>query len=88
MILIGVKSKYGSCSGNCTGLININNTPPFIKKLIFFSYMYLKGLYSSKAERNTVNILVECSIHSKGLSKNLSFVTRVISININVYNMS
>jgi hypothetical protein len=23
---IGVKSKYGSCSGNCTGLININNT--------------------------------------------------------------
>jgi len=26
MTLIGVKSKYGSCSGNCTGLININNT--------------------------------------------------------------
>ena len=25
MTLIGVKSKYGSCSGNCTGLININN---------------------------------------------------------------
>ncbi len=23
--LIGVKSKYGSCSGNCTGLINFNN---------------------------------------------------------------
>ena len=23
--LIGVKSKYGSCSGSCTGLININN---------------------------------------------------------------
>jgi hypothetical protein len=23
--LIGVKSKYGSCSGNCTGLIKINN---------------------------------------------------------------
>lgn len=23
--LIGVKSKYGSCSGNCTGLINVNN---------------------------------------------------------------
>ena len=22
---IGVKSKYGSCSGNCTGLINIKN---------------------------------------------------------------
>ena len=21
MILIGVKSKYGSCNGNCTGLI-------------------------------------------------------------------
>ena len=28
MTLIGVKSKYGSCSGNCTGLININNIPP------------------------------------------------------------
>ena len=25
--LISVKSKYGSCSGSCTGLININNTP-------------------------------------------------------------
>jgi hypothetical protein len=25
MISIGVKSKYGSCSGNCTGLIKINN---------------------------------------------------------------
>ena len=25
MTLIGVKSKYGSCSGNCTGLINFNN---------------------------------------------------------------
>jgi hypothetical protein len=23
--LISVKSKYGSCSGSCTGLININN---------------------------------------------------------------
>lgn len=30
--LIGVKSKYGSCSGNCTGLIKINNTPPPKKK--------------------------------------------------------
>ena len=25
MTLISVKSKYGSCSGSCTGLININN---------------------------------------------------------------
>jgi hypothetical protein len=25
MTLIGVKSKYGSCSGNCTGLIKINS---------------------------------------------------------------
>jgi len=24
MTLIGVKSKYGSCNGNCTGLITIN----------------------------------------------------------------
>ena len=30
--LIGVKSKYGSCSGNCTGLVKINNTPPPPKK--------------------------------------------------------
>ncbi len=28
--LIGVKSKYGSCSRNCTGLIIINN--PTIKQ--------------------------------------------------------
>ena len=32
MTLIGVKSKYGSCSGNCTGLIKIKNTPPSKKK--------------------------------------------------------
>ena len=32
MTLIGVKSKYGSCSGNCTGLIKINNTPSKKKK--------------------------------------------------------
>jgi hypothetical protein len=25
MTSIGVKSKYGSCSGNCTGLIKINS---------------------------------------------------------------
>lgn len=25
MTLIGVKSKYGSCNGNCTGLIKFNN---------------------------------------------------------------
>ena len=25
MILIGVKSKYGSCNGNCTGLIIFKN---------------------------------------------------------------
>jgi hypothetical protein len=27
MTLIGVKSKYGSCSGNCTGIIKYNNIP-------------------------------------------------------------
>ena len=27
MTLIGVKSKYGSCSGNCTGFIYINYYP-------------------------------------------------------------
>ena len=40
MTLIGVKSKYGSCSGNCTGLININNkkgsmAPPYCLKSRF-----------------------------------------------------
>jgi len=37
MTLIGVKSKYGSCSGNCTGLITINNTQ-YVKYII--SYIY------------------------------------------------
>ena len=32
MTLIGVKSKYGSCSRNCTGLININNKQKKKKK--------------------------------------------------------
>jgi hypothetical protein len=32
MTLISVKSKYGSCSGNCTGIIKINNTQ--IKKSV------------------------------------------------------
>jgi len=29
--LIGVKSKYGSCSGNCTGIIDNNNTQKYNK---------------------------------------------------------
>ena len=32
MTLIGVKSKYGSGWGTSPGLININNTPPPLKK--------------------------------------------------------
>ena len=32
MTLIGVKSKYGSCSGNCTGIINISNKTKKNKK--------------------------------------------------------
>lgn len=34
MTLIGVKSKYGSCNGNCTGLIKLNNTHIYISKSI------------------------------------------------------
>ena len=34
MTLIGVKSKYGSCNGNCTGLIIFNKKIFFIKKFI------------------------------------------------------
>jgi hypothetical protein len=30
--LIGVKSKYGSCSGNCTGLIKVNKNQKKKKK--------------------------------------------------------
>ena len=45
MTSISVKSKYGSCSGNCTGIININKTP-------------INSSYSSTVERNTVNILI------------------------------
>ena len=33
MILIGVKSKYGSCSGNCTGLMKLTMTLKKIKPL-------------------------------------------------------
>ena len=39
MTLISVKSKYGSCSGNCTGIIEINNNPNKQKKAC-----YLKGI--------------------------------------------
>jgi len=46
MILIGVKSKYGSCSGNCTGLMNVNNTPPpfFLYNMYIFLHMSKKPL--------------------------------------------
>lgn len=42
MILIGVKSKYGSCNGNCTGCIIIIyyvenfSTKSFMVKLCWF----------------------------------------------------
>ena len=52
--LIGVKSQYGSCSRNCTEMINL------------FLDLYL-CLYSLMVKHNTVNIWVECSNHSKGL---------------------
>ena len=39
MTLIGVKSKYGSCSGNCTGLININNNQKIQRKVPFVGMM-------------------------------------------------
>jgi hypothetical protein len=35
---IGVKSKYGSCSGNCTGLIKVNN-----KLYIYILYIQKEG---------------------------------------------
>ncbi len=55
MISISVKSKYGSCSRNCTGLININNIRKIIKKKFFF---YFLSLYSLKVKRGTVNTLM------------------------------
>jgi len=54
MILIGVKSKYGSCSGNCTGFININNTPSsfkykgiYVGKYIYNIYVYILDIISN-----------------------------------------
>ena len=42
MTLISVKSKYGSCSRNCTGLIKFNNISK--KKYIFTQYKYAKQI--------------------------------------------
>jgi hypothetical protein len=43
----------------------------FLNILLFVvNYKFRKSSYSSMVERNTVNILVECSIHSKCLSLN------------------
>jgi hypothetical protein len=36
MTLIGVKSKYGSCSGSCTGFINLNYT------YIIYIFIYIR----------------------------------------------
>jgi hypothetical protein len=44
--LIGVKSKYGSCSGNCTGLININNIIRYIDRVS--CYYKRRGVYQIK----------------------------------------
>lgn len=44
MTLIGVKSKYGSCNGNCTGLINLNKIKTltcFLKKKFRVLYFYI-----------------------------------------------
>jgi len=40
MTLIGVKSKYGSCNGNCTGLIKLNQQKTltcFLKRNLGYS---------------------------------------------------
>jgi hypothetical protein len=70
MILIGVKSKYGSCSRNCTGLINVNKYTKYKNKknsllinlttvyLLLTNLIMIYSLYSSTVERNTVNILI------------------------------
>ena len=61
MTLISVKSKYGSCSGNCTGLINCNNTPEILQVLLNNFSVFI----AQPVEHNTVNIGVGCSNHSK-----------------------
>ena len=43
-MLISVKSKYGSCKGTCTGLINFNKTYKNIKNYIKKIFNYKKKL--------------------------------------------
>ena len=49
MTPIGVKSKYGSCSRNCTGLININNFP-HPKKHLDINYYPFVSLNTEKKD--------------------------------------
>ena len=62
MTLISVKSKYGSCSGNCTGLIKINNTPKAYKwsrkYLLFFWFDPRNRLMKSLSFLNTTTYCV------------------------------
>ena len=47
--LMGAKSKYGSCSRNCTGLININNKKdkiPNIFRVLSIAYAWSMDILS------------------------------------------
>ena len=44
--LISVKSNYGSCSGSCTGLINLKQSKIYkVKKNTFLFYLYINKLF-------------------------------------------
>ena len=39
--MISVKSKYGSCSGSCTGFINDKQSKFYKVKIMFLFYLYI-----------------------------------------------
>ena len=56
VILIDVKSKYGSCSGSCTGIIK-------------YDFSKNQSFHSSMVEQKSVNFLVKCSNHFESYYK-------------------
>ena len=53
MTLISVKSQYGSCSGNCTGIIKINYTPltnSITNIILLYIYIHIY-IYNKKNTR-------------------------------------
>ena len=49
MSLIGVKSEYGLCSRNCTGLISVKNEKCVLYYICYLVYINFYGLYNIRA---------------------------------------